>query len=115
MTNNEIIEAAYRAFNARDIGGLFVLMVDDVVWPNGWEGGMLTGKPDIREYWTRQWSEINPNVDPVDMTELPDGRVKVNVHQVVKNLDGEVVADIMILHVFTIRDGKITRMNIEPE
>ena len=44
------------------------------------------------------------------------GNTVVDVHQVVRNLDGEVLMDRMVRHVYVIRDGLIERMDIvEPE
>jgi hypothetical protein len=47
-------EAAYRAFNARDIDAAVELMHPEVDWPNAWEGGRGIGRAAVRQYWTRQ-------------------------------------------------------------
>jgi hypothetical protein len=39
---------AYRAFNARDIDRALAVMTDDIDWPNGWEGGRVSGKDAVR-------------------------------------------------------------------
>jgi ketosteroid isomerase-like protein len=41
MEKRELLKAAYRAFNARDIEGVLALMAPNVDWPNGMEGGRL--------------------------------------------------------------------------
>ena len=62
----EVLRAAYSAFNARDIDSAVALMASDVTWPKAFKGGFVRGPEEIRAYWTEQWSEINPRVEPVD-------------------------------------------------
>jgi len=50
----DVIKRAYAAFNERNIDTVLSLMHPDVHWPNGWEGGYVTGHKQVREYWTRQ-------------------------------------------------------------
>ena len=40
-------------------------MQPNVEWPNGMEGDTVYGRDGVRDYWMRQWSMINPHVDPV--------------------------------------------------
>ena len=68
------IEQAYSAFNKRDIDGALALMTQDVIWPKASEGGKVVGKEEIRAYWTRQWGEFDPHVEPLAMTEEGRGR-----------------------------------------
>ena len=49
-----LIEQAYEAFNRRDIDGALARMAPDVSWPKASEGGRISGKEEIRAYWTRQ-------------------------------------------------------------
>ena len=69
MNYERELTALYVAFNAREIDQLLDAMTDDVDWPNAREGGRLHGKEAIRDYWTRQWSEIDPTVEPVSFTQ----------------------------------------------
>ena len=110
-----IIEQAYSAFNKRDIDGALVLMTHDVSWPKASEGGKVVGKEEIRGYWTRQWSEFDPHVEPLAMTEEDGGKTRVRVHQLVKSLQGDVLSDSEVLHVFTMNSGLIAAMDLEDE
>ena len=83
-----LIEQAYTAFNKRDIDGALALMTEDVSWPKASEGGRVIGKEEIRAYWTRQWGEFDPRVEPLAMTVDEGGRIRVRVHQLVKSLQG---------------------------
>ncbi len=107
-----LIEQAYSAFNRRDIDGALALMTDDVRWPKASEGGTVVGKEAIRLYWTRQWGEFDPRVEPLAITEGDGGRVRVRVHQLVKNLHGDVLSDSEVLHVFTVKAGLIAAMDL---
>ncbi len=112
MSNQELIRAAYAAFNRRDIDAILALLSPDVDWPNGMEGGRVHGREEVRAYWTRQWNVLNPQVEPVRIEEDADGHMVVEVQQLVRDLDGLVVIDQMVLHVYSIRDGLIERMEI---
>src|SRR6202043_3676861 len=72
-----LIEQAYSAFNKRGIDGALALMTQDVSWPKASEGGKVVGKEEIRAYWTRQWGEFNPHVEPLAMTEQDGGKTRV--------------------------------------
>jgi len=116
MTDTKtIVEKAYSAFNKRDIDGALALMTQDVSWPKASEGGKVVGKEEIRAYWTRQWSEFNPHVEPLAITEEDGGRARVRVHQLVKSLEGDVLSDSEVLHVFTVNSRLIAAMDLGDE
>ena len=102
----------YVAFNARDVRPVLGAMAPDVVWPNGWEGGVLRGHDEVREYWTRQWAQIDPTVQPIGFRLEEDGRVAVKVQQIVRDLEGRVIADEQVTHVYRFEDGLVHDMAI---
>jgi hypothetical protein len=110
-----LIEQAYFAFNKRDIDGALALMTQDVSWPKASEGGRVIGKEEVRAYWTRQWSEFDAHVEPLAITEEDEGRIRVRVHQLVRNLEGNVLSDSEVLHMFTINNGLIAAMDLGDE
>lgn len=109
----DLIEKAYSAFNTRDIETALSTFHPDVQWPKAFEGGYVSGHDEIRAYWTRQWQEINPKVVPTGMYERPDGKMEVTVHQVVKDLKGELIFDGVVKHIYTIQDKMLRKMDIE--
>jgi len=111
--DRELLIAAYRGFNARHIDAVLALMHPDVVWPNGMEGGYVHGHEGVRAYWTRQWGMIDPHVEPVMIKKGEQGRTVVEVHQVVRDLDGNLLLDTIVHHAYTLREGLIERMEIE--
>jgi len=84
-------------------------MRPDVIWPNGMEGGTVGGHAAVRAYWTRQWGLIDPR------TAEADGRVAVAVHQVVRDLEGKVLKDDTVQHVYAFEGGLIRSMEIRHE
>jgi hypothetical protein len=110
-----LIEQAYSAFNKRDIDGALALMTQDVSWPKASEGGKVVGKEEIRAYWTRQWREFDPHVEPLAITEEDGGKIRVRVHQLVKSLQGDTLSDSEVLHVFTVKTGLIAAMDLGGE
>jgi hypothetical protein len=117
MTNQsaqeiQLLRAAYAAFNARDIGAALTLMTADVTWPKAFKGGFVHGPEEIRAYWTEQWSEIDPHVEPIAFYPQNASQVLVDVHQVVRNLAGSVLADEHVGHRFTLKTGLIQAMEV---
>ena len=113
MANTKtLIAQAYSAFNRRDINSALALMTEDISWPKASEGGRVVGKDEIRAYWVRQWEQFDPHVEPVQIIDKGNGISNVRVHQLVKSLDGVVLSDGEVWHVYTITDGSIERMDL---
>jgi SnoaL-like protein len=87
-------------------------MHPDVDWPNGMEGGRELGREAVRQYWTRQFTMIDSHVEPERLTPDDEGRITVDVHAVVRDLDGNVVSDAHIQHIYSFRDGLVSHMEI---
>ena len=113
MTMEERIRAMYAAFNARAADAALAGMTTDVDWPNGWEGGRVAGHEAVRDYWLRQWQEIDAHVEPVEITRGEDDRWTVLVHQIVRSADGALLADEHVRHVYAFRGELVERMDIE--
>jgi hypothetical protein len=110
----EMLRAAYAAFNARDIDAALTHMTSTVSWPRAFKGGFVHGPEEIRAYWTEQWSEIDGQVEPVAFHPENAGQILVEVHQVVRDLAGAVLADEYVGHRFTIEHGLIQAMEVCP-
>lgn len=110
-----LIEQAYSAFNRRDIDGALALMTEDVSWPKASEGGKVRGKEEIRAYWTRQWREFDGHVEPLAIIEEKGGKIRVRVHQRVRNLQGDLLWDGEVLHILTMNNGLIAAMDLGDE
>src|SRR6185312_2046515 len=109
----DLIKKAYAAFNERDIDKALSTMQPNVQWSKAWEGGYISGHDEIKKYWTRQWTEINPKVEPIGFNQRENGSLEVTVHQVVKDLLGNLMFDGLVKHIYTFQDGLIKTMDIE--
>src|SRR5690242_14252333 len=108
----DLLRRAYAAFNARDIESVLSLMHPDVDWANGMEGGTVHGPAAIRGYWTRQWSLIDPHVEPTAFHTEPSGRTIVTVHQVVRDRQGNLLSERTVQHLYRFENGLIRAMEI---
>jgi hypothetical protein len=113
MTSDEqLIRRLYEGFNDRDIEAVLAALADDVTWANGMEGTHIHGRDAVREYWTYQWSVIDPTVEPLSVARGDDGATIVEVHQVVRDLHGQILLDEVIHHSFLVMAGRVQRFDI---
>src|SRR5581483_8815678 len=110
----ELIKNAYAAFNARNIDAILQVMHPDVKWTRAWERDYANGHDEVRAYWEWQWKEINPRVTPVGFCERENGTLEVEVNQLVKDWEGNILFDGKVFHVYVINDGLIQKMDVEP-
>jgi hypothetical protein len=100
----ELVKLIYERFNARDMQEVLATMSGDVMWANGMDGGYVHGHEGVRGYWTRQWAIIDPHVEPLGFETGPDGEILV--------LQGNLLSDKVVGHIFRIEDGLIRRFDI---
>jgi ketosteroid isomerase-like protein len=111
--HEELLAAAYEAFNRRDLDAALGLMHPDVEWPNAWEGGRVRGRVEVRAYWERQFGEVSSRVEPIGYTVEADGSVTVDVHQVVRDpRSGDLIGESRVSHRYWLDDGLIVRMDV---
>ena len=72
------------------------------------EGGFLYGRENVREYWRRQFEVLNPQLEILNVETDENGRTVVTVHQVVKDLEGDLLADRTVEQIFTL-DGDLIK------
>jgi hypothetical protein len=111
-SNQQFLQNLYDAFNKREIETIIALMRPDVKWANGLEGGFVYGRDAVREYWTDQFKDIQPELETLKFETDENGRHIVTVHQIVKDLQGNVLADTTVHQIFTIEDGLMSRYEI---
>ena len=99
MTEQEqLLRQTYDAFNARDIESALAMMHPDVDWPNAMEDRREHCHAAVRQYWTRQFRIIESHVEPQRFTKDEEGRIVVDVHQVVRDTVGKLLADQQVQH-----------------
>lgn len=110
--NQEFLQNLYDAFNRREIETIISSMRSDVKWANGVEGGFVYGRDAVREYWTDQFKAIQPQLETLKFEMDENSRNVVTVHQIIKDLQGNVLADVTVHQIFTIEDGLISLYEI---
>jgi len=113
ISNQNLVKNAYAAFNAQNIDAILCLMHPEVKWAKAWEGDYAYGHDEVRAYWERQWKEIDPKVTPVGFVTRDNGTLEVEVEQLVKDLEGNILFDGKVKHVYVIADGLLQQMDIE--
>lgn len=111
-SNQQFLQNLYDAFNNREIETIISVMHPDVKWANGVEGGFVYGRDAVREYWTNQFKDIQPELKTLKFETDENNRNVVTVHQVIKDLQGNLLADATIQQIFTIEDGLISLYEI---
>jgi hypothetical protein len=112
IPNQQFLQNLYDAFNKREIETIISSMRPDVKWANGLEGGFIYGREAVREYWTNQFKEIQPELETLKFETDENNRNIVTVHQVIRDLQGNVLADSTVHQIFTIEDGLISLYEI---
>ena len=107
------LRTLYQAFNDRDLDAVTAAMTEDVDWPNGWEGGRLAGRDQVRRYWERQWATVRATAVVRTIQERPDGTVEVRVRQVFRGPDGTVLERSEAVHVHELEGDLVRRMRVE--
>ncbi|CAN0500169.1 unnamed protein product, partial [Scytosiphon promiscuus] len=106
-----LLEQLYPMFNARNIEQIMPHFSVNADWPNGMTGGREIGHDAIREYWTNQWMVIDSKVTPISYR-VVHGHFILEVHQLVKDMEGKTLLDGVVYHTYKFVDGKIERMDI---
>ena len=110
--HQEFLQNLYDAFNKREIETIISSMRSDVKWANGLEGGFVYGRDAVRQYWTNQFKAIQPQLETLKFETDEKNRNVVTVHQIIKDLQGNVVVDTTVHQIFTIEDGLISLYEI---
>ena len=111
-SNQQFLQNLYDAFNKREIETIIALMRSNVKWANGLEGGFVHGRDAVREYWTNQFKNIQVQLETLKFETDEKNRNVVTVHQIVKNLQGNLLADMTVKQIFTIENDLISLYEI---
>jgi limonene-1,2-epoxide hydrolase len=111
-SNQQLLQNLYDAFNNRELETIISVMHPDVKWANGVEGGFVYGRDEVREYWTNQYRVIQVQLETLKFETDEHNRNVVTVHQIVRDLQGDLLADMTVKQIFTIEDGAIALYEI---
>lgn len=107
-----LLSQAYEAFNRRDPAALGVFFHAEVEWPDILEGGVITGRQTVIDYFARQFELMIPDARLISVEEEPPARLVADVQYAVRNLEGRLWSDTRARLVYDFRDGLIARMTV---
>lgn len=111
-SNQQFLQNLYDAFNNREIETIISVMHPNVKWANGVEGGFVYGRDAVREYWTNQYKVIQVQLETLKFEADENNRNVVTTHQIVRDLQGNLLVDTTIQQIFTIENGLISLYEI---
>jgi len=113
-TINHLFRELYKNLSDGDIESILSQITDNVRWANVMEGGYVYGHRGVKEYLTRQFTMMRSHVTPLKIS-IDFETVRIKVHQVVRDLEGKLLADELIYHYFYLRNAKIADFTIGEE
>lgn len=111
-SNQQFLKNLYEAFNKGELETIISVMHPDVKWANGVEGGFVYGRDAVREYWTNQYKVIQVQLEILKFETDEHNRNVVTTHQIVRDLQGNLLVDTTIQQIFTIENGLISLYEI---
>jgi hypothetical protein len=111
-SNQQFLQNLYEAFNKGELETIISVMHPEVKWANGVEGGFVYGRDAVREYWTNQYKVIQVQLETLKFETDDNNRNIVTVHQIVRDLQGNLLADATIEQIFTIENSLISLYEI---
>ncbi len=84
----------------------------DVDWPEAWSGGRVFGRAPVGEYVTHQTQDVRFRVEPLSVREQAPDVLAVTVHQVVRDVDDDVLSDTTVLHTLSLDGGLVRRLDV---
>lgn len=110
--NQQFLQKLYAAFNNREIETIISVMHPNVKWANGVDGGFVYGRDAVREYWINQFKVIQVQIETLKFEMDENNRNIVTVHQIVRDLQRNLLVDTTIEQIFTIEYSLISLYEI---
>lgn len=115
-SDEDRIAQLYEAYDGRAFDRCVAMMADDVEWPNEAEGGLLIGREAVRAYFTDSDAQARTRYALISLHTEADGRVSALCRQTITSAaDGSLWSSTRVLHRYTLRAGRLTRMEAEQD
>ncbi len=108
-----ILDRFYDAYQRQDLPAILDLVDNQINWPDAWEGGRVVGRRAFTDYMRRQFNAVHPLIVATHFEDLPDGKVRVEVHQSIEDREGNILVETEVSHIFTFVDHLIVRVDHE--
>ena len=112
----DLLTRFFEAYNKGDWAAISALTTPDIDWPDQiGGGGRVVGHTALEDYWKASSGLVQVELAALAFTPLADGRVRVDLNQSVHNAaTGQLWSDHRVVHTYALRDGQVTRMDVEP-
>ena len=72
------------------------------------DGGFVCGRDAVRQYWNALFKTVQPQLEPLKYETDEEGRNAITVRQIVKDLQGETLAEMTVQQIFTIENDLVS-------
>jgi hypothetical protein len=102
----DLIARYYDAIERRDLEAVLATTHAGVQFHDFLDGGEVEGLAAARDFYRRMF-ELAPDLDPITIETLPDGRVRVEFQSSVHSSSGHLWSDTRQAAIYTLVDGLI--------
>ena len=102
----QLITRYYDAIERRDLEAVLDATHAQVRFHDFLDGGEVEGLDAARNFYQRMF-ELAPDLDPITVVTLPDGRVRVEFQSSVHSSSGQLWSDTRQAAIYTVIDGLI--------
>lgn len=115
MTEHEsLVARLWTALNHQDIKAAVALLHPDVDWQDIINGGRRRGLVEMAQYWEGAFGIITSASSTLDARPDDEGRLAARVLHSVRDKQGRLWTEETLTHLFSFRDGLISRMDVAP-
>lgn len=107
------IAKLYAAINARDLDATVACYAPQARFVDGLEGGMLEGHEAIRAHFVHLFETIRVELALIDLTQLPDGRLRARLQVVARGPGGGLWQDDTVTACYRLDRGLIVEQDVD--
>lgn len=107
----DLIVRYYDALERRDLEAVLATTHAEVRFHDFLDGGEVDGLDAARDFYRRMF-ELSPDLDPIKIETLADGRVRVEFQSSVHSSSGHLWSDTRQAAIYTLVDGLIQGVDL---
>ena len=106
------ITRLWTALNHQDVDAALAQLHPDVDWQDIMNGGRHQGVEAVRNYWAGVYALITSDSACIDCHPVDADRMAARMLHAIRDKKGTLWSEERMTHVFTFRDGLISRMDL---
>ncbi len=107
----DLIARYYGALEGRDLEAVMAMTHPRVRFHDFLDGGEIDDLAAAQDFYRRMF-ELSPDLDPITIEDLPDGRVRVDMQSSVHSPSGHLWSDTRQEAIYTLADGLIVGIEL---